>query len=234
MFWRRKKNSDNDPVYGVQNFAAQLGIERRRNTRILCPSEDLTSLPSVFFGARRLQVHDISVGGLCLKDADNILGPEAGIELELRLMWPGLERMVRSRLVSRVDVRRHVQFLNLDEERAEYIKRSIAPGILGQTMKPVLAGTQSSVKVQAREIWSSIKGDCLTFSASSQDYVELTLSGKTFRILQSSWPVTALGTPAETIEVEEILLFLFNCPRPSPALLDLQAQLRASLVKGRK
>lgn len=232
MFWRRKKTETVDTVYSVQSYAAQLGIERRRNTRILYPNQNLSSLPSFFFGGRSLAVHDLSAGGVCLLDKDDHLGPDAGNEIELRLIWPDCERVVRCRLVSCVDVRRHIQFLDLEGERSEAIKRAIVPGVLGQTMKPLMMARENPVQLKAREIWSSTKGDTITFVEDAQMLAEIVLDSRIFRVAKDGWPTTEDGQPASLRDLEAIVLFLINFPKPSPAIQFLRTQIQTLYFEG--
>jgi len=233
MFWRRKKSTAVDQVYGVQNYAAQLGIERRRNTRILYPHQNLSCLPSIFYGSRSIKIHDISAGGVCLIDKEDHLGPHAGQDLELRLIWPDCERVVKCRMVSRVDVRRHIQFLDLEGDRAEAIKRAIVPGVAGQTMKPLVGETDPSVQLQAREVWNSTQGDTLTFTHDVHVLAEMTVNTKAYRFFRDSWPVDSENKPATSSEVERILIFLVNCPRPSAAIRDLHSLVQSLYFEGR-
>ena len=234
MFWRRKKNHTADSVYMVQNYASQLGIERRRNVRIQYPNQNLTSLPSIFFGGRSIRIYDLSAGGVCLIDKEDHLGPLAGQDLELRLIWPECERVVQCRMVSRVDVRRHIQFMDLESERVTAIKTAIAPGVIGQTMKPLVHNNKNSVtQLHAKEVWSSTKGDSLSFSQDIHITADLMLDGKSFRFMKDSWPMTD-NRPASPREVESILIFLVNFPRPSPAVAQMQSQLQTLYFEGRE
>lgn len=232
MFWRRKKNNLALTDMRVQAYAAQLGIERRRNGRILCPGPHLNSLPSVFFGTRSLRVQDISIGGACLIDKEEHMGPDAGIEVELRLIWPECERIVRSRLISRVDVRRHIQFLDMQGDRIEAIRAAIHPGVAGQSMRNVQALSRD-VKLDAMELWTSPSGDSITISQDDDTLAEIHLQNQTLRLPKEVWPVNANGRAIEPRELERLLIFVFNIPRPTPALLALRLHLQTLYFEGR-
>lgn len=233
MFWRRKKKDNAAIISDVKAYAAQLGIERRRNARILYPPhQNLNLLPGVFFGSRSMRVQDLSVGGVCLIDKDDYLGPNAGQELDLRLIWPECERVVRCRLISRVDHRRHIQFMDLSGERCEAIQAAIKPGMLGQSMRPSHP-VGRGIHLEARELWTSGNGDSLTFVEDVHAVAEITLGEATYRLMKDAWPVNSENQPASPREVERILIFLFNFPRPSAAVTELKAQLQSFYFEGR-
>jgi hypothetical protein len=230
MFWRRKKKSATAISSNVKAYASQLGIERRRQARILCPHQNLNILPSFFFGTRSLRVHDISVGGACLIDQEGHMGPSAGQEIELRLIWPECERLVRCRLVSRVDHRRHVQFLDLGDRR-EAIEAAIGPGVLGQSMRPSHPAGRD-IQLTARELWTSGNGDSLTFVDDVHALADITMAEASFRLMKDAWPMNPSGRPATPREFERILIFLCNFPRPSASVTALKARLQAIFFEG--
>jgi hypothetical protein len=232
MFWWRKKQAAAPKVSSVQAYAAQLGVERRRQARILYPHHNLNLLPSVFFGTRSLRVHDLSVGGACLIDKEDFMGPNAGHDLELRLIWPECERVVRCRMVSRVDTRRHIQFLDLEGERVEAINSAINPGVLGQSMR-ITQLTSREPRLEARELWTSVNGDALSFADDVHVIAELTFAGQTFRLLKEAWPLDSGNQPASPRDVERMLIFLFNFPRPSESVNTLKQQLQSFYFEGR-
>lgn len=235
MFKRKKSQSiaENQAISLVQSYAAQLGIERRQSVRVRYPTQYLTSLPSVFFDGHAIRVHDMSVGGTCLIDEDDFLGPNAGIELDLRMIWPDGERTVRARIVSRVHNRRHIQFVNLPQDLIATIKAAIAPGVLGITMKPLVDLGETHLSIHAHEVWTSLNGECLTFLDDVHVAAELYLDGKNFKFLRDAWPVDKENLPASPKEVEHILVFLENIPQPTKALTDLKAQLQTLYFEGR-
>ncbi len=233
MFKRKKPTPEDQAISLVQSYATKLGIERRQSARVRFPSQYLTSLPCIFFGERAIRVHDMSVGGTCLIDQEDHLGPSAGIEVDLRLIWPDGERPVRARIVSAVHNRRHIQFIDLPADLVTIIKSAIAPGVLALTMKPLMDLAETHLSIHAQEVWTSLNGECLTFLDDVHVGAELYLDGKNFKFLRDSWPVNKENLPATPREVEHILVFLENVPQPSKALTDLKAQLQTLYFEGR-
>lgn len=226
MFWRRKSEVPKNSVFTVNEHAAKLGIERRLHVRVRYPLRALTTLPQASYQGRTLFVFDISAGGLCLLDPEDHLGPDAGQKVELTLRWPKIERRVSCRLVSRVHDRRHIQFLDLESERAESIKRAIDDGVRGLAMKPVIVPVATRTPaLAARELWNSVHGDSLSFFDDIHLLADATVNGKSFRIHKESWPAGAEGKAATVEDVEGLLLFLANLPNPSPAVKNLLSQL---------
>lgn len=230
--FKRKRSPEENAISLVQNYAHQLGIERRQSVRVRYPEPYLSRLPSVFFGEHKLQVHDMSVGGCCLMDPREYLGPNAGNEVELRLIWPEGEKNIRARIVAYVHVRRHVQFLDMAPDLIQVIKDALAPGVLGLTMKPLIEPDRHHLALHASEVWTSLNGETLSFLDDIHIAAELHLDGKDYRFARDSWPVTPANQPATPKEFENILVFLENVPQPSAAVIALKNQLHTLYSEG--
>ncbi len=217
----------------VQNYASKLGIERRQSVRVRYPEPYLTSLPSVFFGEHKIRVNDMSVGGCCLIDEREHLGPNAGVEIELRLIWPDGERAVRARIVAYVHTRRHIQFLDLPPELVQVIKSALAPGVLGLTMKPLLERDHGHLAMHASEVWTSLNGESLSFLDDVHVAAALHLDGRNYRFMRDAWPLTEENKAATPREAESMIVFLENIPQPSPAIRALKSQLLTLYSEGR-
>ena len=83
-------------------------------------------------------------------------------------------------------------------------------------------------------MWSSTKGDSLSFSQDLHVTAELMLDGKFYRFLRDSWPTGQDQKPASPREVERILIFLVNFPRPTVNVSQLQSQLQTLYFEGRE
>src|SRR5665213_2425873 len=130
MFWAKRKNSELRSAPSLQSVATELGIERRINVRCRYPQSVLVcKLPQIYFQDILLEVRDISVGGCCIWDPKENLGPMIGQDIELNIHWSTLVETVRARIVSRVDHRRHVQFLNLSTRRQSQLVKSMSYGV---------------------------------------------------------------------------------------------------------
>jgi hypothetical protein len=232
MIWRRKKAQPDETVSMVQAYASKLGIERRRTVRIQYPGFSLASLPAIYYGPHLMKVFDLSVGGVGLLDEENRMGSDTGNTIELKLVWPDCTRTVRCKLVARVHDRRHIQFLDLAEERVEALRRAIAPGALGQAMKSVLKTENSAVELAAKEVWSSLSGDSLVLTLDVHKQADLHINGRDFKIMKSAWPLNANGKPASSAEFEEILIFLTNIFHPSTGVSILKSQLQRIYLEG--
>ncbi|MGE4130060.1 MAG: PilZ domain-containing protein [Bdellovibrionales bacterium] len=231
MFWRKRKNQPDDTsISMVLKYASQLGIERRQSIRVRYPTQKLSILPRIFYSGVPLSVADLSRGGCCLLDREGRLGPGAGQEIDLRLVWPHGETPVRSRVVSRVENRRHIQFLDLPKEMAELIQQAILPGVDAQSLRPSMTESHR-LDVKAEEIWTSLTGDSLVFFRDVLHVADLSRSGDLVTFQQESWPVDHRGKPLSTVETEKVLIYLANIQRPSLKVTELQSQLLLSLAE---
>lgn len=230
--FKRKPTPEQQAISLVQSYANKLGIERRLSVRVRFPTQFLTSLPSVFYGPNAVTVHDLSVGGCCLLDDADHMGPNAGNDIELRMIWPASEKTVRARIVSRVHNRRHIQFLDISPDIVASIRAAIAPGVLGITVTPLIDRPPGGIPIYAREVWTSLNGECLSLLDDIHVAAELHLDGRDYKFLRNAWPVKADGQPASPLEVENILIFIENISRPSAALKELKAQLQTIYFEG--
>ncbi len=232
MFKKKKAAGDDSAVSLVQNYASQLGIERRQSVRVRYPSLRLTSLPQVRFEAHELRVQDMSVGGCCLLDENEHLGPSVGVDVELNLNWLNREYRVRSRIVAYVHLRRHIQFMDQNAEMAQLIKQALAPGALGLAIKPLMGADSTHLDFHAHEAWASLNGESISFVDDVHVAAEIHVGGSEYLFLRNAWPVRRDRTAATLLEVESLLVFLENIPQPSSNLITLKAQMQTIYEEG--
>lgn len=232
MYWFKRKPQMNDHASAVSQLASRLGVERRFSPRILCPKAPNALLPAISFDGRLMQIHNISVGGCCLIDPNEFFGPAVGQETDLDLAWQDHKPVrVRSRIVSSVDNRRGVQFLNLPTDCAALINQTTIPGIHGEAMRVVLTGSAEGPLMQAREVWSSLKGDSVTIEDNVHRLAEISLAGERYQIFREAWPTKDLQ-PLTKLEFAGIILFLTNIPQPTDLLVAFTAYLEEMAAKG--
>lgn len=234
MIWRRTKGLANENVSPVHTLASRLGVERRYSPRAKFPDQAaFVTLPTILFSGQIIRMRDLSVGGCCLWDSKELLGPQIGQDVLLTMRWKDADEPVRARIVSRVDHRRHVQFLNLQSSRQDQIKSLIAPGIAGLDMRPSSLSVGSPGPIlDAKEIWTSLKGDSLTIEEDVHRLAAAHINGLDLIILREAWPTTKEKSPASPREFEALLLFLANIPNPSQNVKALLEKLgRLSTVR---
>lgn len=233
MFWRKRKPQFNDHASPVNRLAKRLGVERRFNPRVLCPKIPTALLPSIIFEGNFIQTHNISVGGCCLLDPNGYLGPAVGHDVHLVLRWSdGSAVSVHSRIISRVDHRRHIQFLNLPQERLKLIEQAIQPGVLGEGLRVIYSGDCGGPTIQAREAWSSLKGDTLVIEDDVHRLAQVTLNGEIYVLFKESWPQKG-QTPLTEIEFASLILFLNNIPHPTDLLEAFIAHVEGMAMRGK-
>jgi len=241
MFWRKKKTMLLDPPSDLFELATKLGVERRLNSRVRYVPSPLQShlkfplckLPSVSLGDKFLSVHDISTGGCCLIDSDNLLGSKIGQEVELNLHWTTGREQVRCKIVAGVNERRHVQFVNLSETRQALLKKFMYPGIRGLAIwRHGTGGGENGPVLVADELWSSLHGDSVTVERDVHLVATLFFMGEHYQIFREAWPRKGQGRSCSKPELEQLILFLTNIPSPSPMLEQIREDLLRQLDRG--
>jgi hypothetical protein len=220
-------------VSNLFDLVGRLGVERRHAPRIRFPDYECHIHPIIEAGGTKLRIHDISVGGCCLIDPHEILGLEIGNEINLTLHWHDGSETIRARIVARVDDKRHIQFLNLRQERVELLKFLIEPATRGALVHRH-AALKSGPALQAREIWSSFQGDSVTVEDHVHRLAQICLFGVEYTLFKSAWPVKEDRIPLTRQEVVSLILFLANVNHPSPLLNELSAHLQNLSLKGAK
>ncbi len=236
MFWRKRRPKlDADRPAPVNELAGRLGVERRYAARIRCPQVLCPILPSAFFQGVPLKIHDISIGGCCLLDPNQVLGPSVGTDVHLVLRWPDGGVSVHGRIVSRVDNKRHLQFLNLPKARAEALKTAIVFGTKAQSLRSALATVDQGPSLQAREIWSSVHGDSVIIEDHVHRLAQISIADAHYTFYKHAWPVNAAGAPLTRTELAGLVVFLCNIPQPTELLQALISHVEnMSIVDGKE
>lgn len=229
MFWKRKSRKIENSKQTLQQLALRLGVERRQHQRIRYSRSHLGILPSISFNQHAIPVHDLSVGGCCLIDGDGHLGVKIGTEVSLQLNLGNVVHNVRSRIVSSVDMRRHIQFLDLTPEVAKELANNIQFGIWGLSLRKVAHNEKSNdnLTVSAEEIWTSLLGHNVVIENQIHRQAQITLSNQVFHIYKEAWPVFPNKKPISKLDLERLILFLNNIPYSTPHLSALLQQLES-------
>ncbi len=222
MFWRKAKSSFKKP-FAVAELAGKLGVERRYAVRIRYPQMDSPILPAVYYGTQKLQMFDISEGGCCLLDQSEVLGPSIGQDVHLVMHWPGGRNSVHARIVSRVDDKRHIQFLNLPQARATQLQTAIAFGTKAQSMRSTLETVDRGPALAAREVWSSVHGHSVVIEDHIHRLAQILIGDAQYTLYKRAWPVKNVSTPLTVEELGGLIVFLCNIPQASELLCALIA-----------
>jgi hypothetical protein len=209
-------------------FVKTLGLERRQNFRVKYPERGaLGDLPWVTFAGYNFKIQNISIGGCCLFDPDEILGPAVGQTLTLSFHWKGDSHDVQSRIVSRVDSRRHVQFLNFSERNQNRVRKHIEPAVRGAALRKVESGSSSNLKVEACELWISLVEDSVTLFDHPHLAGSISYRGQDYLCYRNAFPV--FGNDRKRIVspelYDDLILFLSNVPNPTAAMRQFLAEL---------
>jgi hypothetical protein len=233
--WRKKAQALDPEVSGVHRLARQLGVERRKNPRVLYPKSTTGPLPAVSFEGQFLRAQDISSGGVCVHDPKEFMGNSVGIELTLTLHFPDGYQEVRCRLVGRVDLKRHMQFLDLPEKRAGQITKALSTGICASSLRMCAnKGDSTGPKLTAKEIWSSLAGDSLTIEDDVHVLARASVNGRVYTVHKKAWPSGPDGSALSQEEMLGLVLFVANIFHPSSAVKDLLHHLETFSLEGRR
>lgn len=216
------------------SLASRLGVERRVNVRVRYPNlVRVCKLPEISFAGHKFHVLDISVGGCCLLDPSEILGPTIGADFKLELNWTTGNELINARIASRVDQRRHIQFLNLGEKRQEQLKRFMSFGVRGLALRCHGTSLDSKLQLMAAELWSSLHGDSVIVERDMHRLAQIKIGDDEFMIFKEAWPARANGQgTCSKIELEQLILFLTNIPKISEPLSAILAGLEDLLWSG--
>jgi hypothetical protein len=233
MFWNRRKPPQMDQTPSLLALASKLGVERRLNVRVRYPNNvRVCRLPEVAFEGHELKVQNISVGGCAVLDPIEYLGPSVGLDIKLTLHWSTVAEAVNARIVSRVDHRRHVQFLNLSSGRQGQLIKSMTFGVRALSMVKHAHPSELGPSIEAVELWSSAHHDSLIVETDVHRLAQLFVNGDQYVIYREAWPKRAKGAPCSRLEFEQLILFLANIPVPSPAVMGLLSLLEQQIVLG--
>jgi hypothetical protein len=225
MFWRKSKPPEDGS--SLLNLASRLGVERRQMVRVRYPIlSKVSELPQIAFKNEIFNILDISVGGCCLFDPRELLGPDIGNDVELTLVWNGKIEAIKARIVSRVDDRRHIQFMNFNAGHVCKLKDAMTFGVRGQSLRPSVPATQTEILIEADEIWTSLHGDSVIFENHVLRLAQIHIAGHQYHIFQQAWPTFANGKPVKALELERLVLFMTNVAQPSPRLKNLNELLQ--------
>lgn len=230
MFWRKRKpHHQVHAKVSVTQLATWLGVERRYAVRIRSPHVPVSLIPTVSFADHALKVHDISVGGCCLIDTNEVLGASVGNDVHLILSWPDGSVSVHGRIVTRVDDKRHIQFLNLPVARLAQIKAAVEVGTRAQSLRASLETVEKGPTLAAREIWSSVHGDSVIIEDDIHRIARITFQRREYIFYKQAWPVKESNVPLTPEELGTLIVFLRNVKQPTDLFDALTAHIEAML-----
>lgn len=232
MFWRKAKPPESSST--LLNLATSLGVERRQMVRVRYPLyAKVSELPQIGFKDNMLSIVDISVGGCCLSDPQEILGPQIGQDIELTLVWAGKIVPIKARIVGRVDHRRHIQFLTFNAGHVAKLKEAMSSGVRGQSLRPVTNASEFGPTLEAEEAWTSLHGDSVTFENHVLRFAQIHIAGLQYHIFHQAWPTHENGKPVKAQELERLVLFIANVAQPTTRINQLCEMLQLLIGDGK-
>ncbi len=193
----------------LYEMAHGLNLERRLYPRVKFPVQSWKDFsgPVVRFENHPVSLIDLSEGGVCLEDSQDLMQFKIGQEFCLKIECDGLFE-VQSRMVAMNLARRHIQFLNPSNDLKINLRRWIQTGLRGQWLKQVSYENQEHT---SSILWASIYDDSLAYSPDSRWEFRLGLDDKIFLLSADFWPVTEGDLkPISVDEFDQMLVFLEN------------------------
>ena len=228
MSWLRAFKWKRSTPYEIIELANQVGVERRQNFRINYPDRGaLGELPNVTFAGHPLKIANISSGGCCILDPDEVLGPAIGQEVTLIFHWDKDSHDVRSRIVSRIGARRHIQFIQFSEKNQSRIRKHIEAAFRGSALRRVDSTSSARLTMEACEIWVSRLEDGVTLFDHPHLLGSVLFRSQEYLCYRRAYPVYGNDrkrmVPPELYET--LILFLANVPNPTPTFIRFLAEL---------
>lgn len=230
MTWMGRRRIVVNMPQSVASLARQHGLDRRRFARITLPKADLGIFPVIRYSGREMPIVDMSVGGVCLFDGEDLLSQQLSQDIEIALIWPTRVDLVKSKIVgvSRHN-HRHLQFLDLPEVSYNEIETLVRIGSRGQKIAQVLTLKRGPVRLEVEELWTGYQGDGLVFYDEQDSYCELTLFNRTY-VFSRSQPHLVVedaetGREASVQEIADAVICLANVNQPTLRILTLLSDL---------
>lgn len=117
--------------------------------------------PKVDWKGREFHIKDMSLGGFCLFDAEEILRLSLGDVFELGLkLSSGKKVNLSCRLVGMSFQKKHFQFIDISEKELLQLEQEIRPGLFAQHMyrSPWLEKRSANASPQVIECWTGPLG----------------------------------------------------------------------------
>jgi hypothetical protein len=227
MAWIKAFNWKKTGYVEPYEIVKTLGLERRNNFRIGYPERGaIGDLPTMTYAGNVLHIKNVSIGGCCILDPDEVLGTAVGNEISVKVDWANESHHVRSRIVSRVENQRHLQFLDMSEKNQKRIGNYIEPAFRGGALRRVESGS-GSLKVEACEIWVSALEDSITIFDHPQLLGSCLLNKQEFLCYRHTMPVYGNNrdNPVPPEVYEYLVLYVTNVAKPSPAMQKFSQEL---------
>lgn len=221
------------PLFSSRPTGAQIakshGIDRRRHRRVLFPPGNFKTLPSLMRGDVDLPVVNLSVGGACVEDLDDVILPQLGDIVELQIRWMNQSLPVKVRVAgASKHIQRHLEFMYLPETLLKSFAVLVNMGAIGQGLTQAMPDETGAIKLGVSELWTTLAGENLRIVNSSEIYATLTTE-------KEEWIFPKAGAPyrrgrqgdllATTEELAGLLVMVSNITSPSVAIRELRIYL---------
>ena len=218
----------------VLSLARKLNLDRREQVRIRVPEIPCSLAPRFLISGSEFPLVNISMGGVCLKDMQNIFSNEVGQELVVTMNWLDTTSLVRCRMVAiSKHVQRHLCFVDLPPHLSQRIGKMVEAAMPGIKLRPLPILKYSPAQTEALELWTGVGGESLAFYGADDLVAELVTVNLTYKFFQKIPPRVQLNeTPTRTRPVKhqelfQALLLLENVERPSYRIVQLIVHLIA-------
>lgn len=230
--WIKNKFSPGDDDWtnmssSIQKMAAESGINRRKNARILYPNTNFSAkLPQIIYNSQPEKAVDISLGGVCLLNDKNQFGLEIGETVELAFRWLNEKDMnLNAKIVGQSYNKVHFQFQDLATDIYVKLSINLKSGMVGRKFQQSMLNENVAIQADYTELWVGLNSERLVFYNNETCYAELSYFGTTVRFYKDKKPemFNKQGDPMEFggKHLSDSLILLANIPSPSKAVKEL-------------
>lgn len=177
----------------LYEMAQQLHLERRLHPRVRLPlSQDSYCGPIARVDGQIIRIGDISEGGVCLIDNDDVLRSKIGqkfvVDFECTHENSIVQSKVESKLVGSNLNKKHIQFESTQNAFVSSIRPWINTGLRAIWMKDFASLQTENSPARFKLFWGSILEDSFVSSTDPRWEFELYLKGHRYCISMATWP----------------------------------------------
>lgn len=211
----------------IQKMAAESGINRRKNARVLYPASNFSArLPQFFYLGTPQQAIDLSLGGVCLLNSTNQFGTDTGREVTLALSWLGEKRHeIKAKIVGHSFQKAHFQFIDLPTEIYVKMSLNLKSAMIGRKFQKAFLQPNQQLQLEMTELWVGLNGEKIVLGSEPGLVAEVSFSQLQYKFFAHGhiqvFSRNGEGLPLSDGLYSDCLILLCNIPHPSKNLTHL-------------
>lgn len=230
--WIKQKFTSGDEDWtkmsvSIQKMAAENGINRRKNARIIYPHSNYSAkLPQVIVNGTPEIPVDISLGGVCVLNDKNQFGLKTGDEIEIAFRWLNEpDQTAKAVVVGQSYNKVHLKFDQLPTEIYVKLSINLKSGMIGRKFQQSFLNENDHIQAEYAELWVGLNNEKLVFFEEDSVSSELSYFGITTHFFNDKKP-TVVNKQGHSIEfssgqLSDSIILLTNIPSPSRKVKEL-------------